>query len=142
MSLAEFKPGFRISITDIAVVVTGFFSSIIGWQLVWWMGFAIAFVVAHFFLFCNVFRIARIPELIWAVTFLSLAGSTIVSDKPGWIGTIIASLALTFTLIAIEIQKPSYHGSGWQRWNPNLPEWWQLHSYQRKVSPRETERTT
>ena len=127
MTEAEFKPGFRISIIDTAVLVGGLIGSMIAWQTTWWLGFAIAYVVAHFFLFCNVLRIARIPELIWAAVFIGLAGSTIVSGSPGWIGTIVASLALTITLIAIEIQKPSYHGIGWQRWNPNLPQRWQSH---------------
>ena len=68
----------------------------IAWQTVWWLGFAIAYVVAHFFLFCNVFRIARRPELIMGGNVHSVwRGRRLFPTVPGWIGTIVASLALT-----------------------------------------------
>jgi hypothetical protein len=27
-------------------------------------------------------------------------------------------------VVVAEMLKPSYHGVGWQRINPRLPEWW------------------
>src|SRR5665213_3128330 len=92
--IPRFQPGFRISLLDIGVLVCGIIGSILAWQIVWWIGFAILFVIIHFFLFCNVFRISRPPELVWAVVFVSLAAGTIVAEAPGWIGTIVASLCL------------------------------------------------
>lgn len=85
----------------------------------------IAFVVAHFFLFCNVFRISRPLELVWAAVFVALAGSTVVNEMPGWMVTIMGSLIVTVVVIAIEMCRPSYHGIAWQRMNPRLQQWWE-----------------
>jgi len=87
-------------------------------------GFIVAFVVSHFFLFCNVFRIARAPELIWAACFVALSLLTMGTGRPGWITAFVASLFLSAILVAVEIGKPFYHGVGWQKINPNLENWW------------------
>ncbi|CAK0748261.1 hypothetical protein CCP3SC1_1760005 [Gammaproteobacteria bacterium] len=39
---------------------------------VWWAGLLIGLVLGHFFLFCNVFRVTRQTELIWAGAFITL----------------------------------------------------------------------
>ncbi len=59
----NFQPGFRLSAIDIAVICAGAVATVVFWQRTWWIGFVIAFVTAHFFLFCNVFRISRPLEL-------------------------------------------------------------------------------
>ena len=92
---------------------------------VWWWGFIPAFVLAHFFLFCNMGRISRPLELIWAGVFISLAGTTISVEMPGWLVTVPVSLFVTVVVVVVEMRKPSYHGVGWQRINPGLPEWWE-----------------
>lgn len=113
--------------SDGGVLVVGLACTIWAGRQTWWWGLVIGFVMAHFFLFCNVFRISRILELIWAVVFVSLAGSTIVQQSPGWGPTIVISLVVSLTLIGLEISKPSYHGIGWRTLNPNLGEWWKRH---------------
>lgn len=128
----QFQPGFRISTLDILVLVIGIGSAVAVWQAIWWVGFVILFVLAHFFLFCNVFRVSRVPELVWACLFVLLAAATILADVPGWVGTIVASLALTIVLIVREIRLPSYHGIAWRHWNPGLPEWWESFVVSRK----------
>jgi hypothetical protein len=97
----------------------------VAWQVLWWTGFVIAFVVAHFFLFCNVFRMSRPLELVWAAIFVGLAGSTVVNEAPGWMVTVAGSLVVTVVVIAIEMRSPAYHGIAWQRLNPKLPQWWE-----------------
>ncbi len=121
-----FQPGFRISFGDVAFLIICLGgAAYAAWATgLPWTGFVVAFVVLHFFLFCNVFRIARVPELIWGGIFAALAGSTIVFGKPGWLATSLISLALTVFLLVRETRQPHYHGVGWQRWNPKLPEWW------------------
>ncbi len=91
----------------------------------WWIGFVVAFVVAHFFLFCNVFRIARTLELIWAAIFVALTYCTIMLGVPDWSLTIGGCVLVTTTLIVIELRKPSYHGILWKRINPHLLQWWE-----------------
>ena len=93
----------------------------------------IAFVVGHFFLFCNVFRIRRAPELIWAGVFTTLATATVVVGTTDWTATFAVSALLTVVLVAIEMRHPSYHGLFWRQVNPHLPEFWR--SRQREQSP-------
>ncbi len=95
------------------------------WMYVWWWGFAPAFALAHFFFFCNVVRIARPLELLWAGVFVVLAGATVAFETPGWLVTALVSLLVTVVVVAVEVRKPSYHGVGWQWINPELPAWWE-----------------
>lgn len=84
-----------------------------------------AFVLAHFFLFCNVFRLARPLELVWAAVFVALAAGTLAIDIPGWPATAAISLCVTVVVIPLEMRKLSYHGVGWERINPGLRSWWE-----------------
>ena len=129
MPSPEFTPGFRISAYDVILLVIGTLSSWLLWSRILWLGFVIAFVVGHFFLFCNVFRFTRRPELIWSALFLILTGATILSGHPSWMTTIFLSLAVTVSVICIELRKPYYHGVCWQRFNPELPTWWKSQSH-------------
>jgi hypothetical protein len=123
-----FKPGFRLSVVDVLVLILGLIFSIIAGSQVWWLGVVIGFVVGHFFLFCNLFRISRKPELIWAAVFTCLTASTIILGQPDWIVTFSVSLLVALVLIYIETRRPHYHGIGWQRFNPGLFEWWENQS--------------
>ena len=125
VSRPEFEPGCRLSALDVCVLACGTIGSVVAWQMLWWVGFVIAFVVAHFFLFCNVFRMSRPLELVWAATFVALAGSTVMRESPGWLVTVVGSLNVTVAVIAIEMCRPSYHGIAWERLNPRLPQWWE-----------------
>ena len=124
MKQAAFAPGFRLSKVDVFVLVGGTMGASVLSMYGWWWGFILAFVLAHFFLFCNIARIARPLELIWAGVFISLAGTTIAFEMPGWLVTVPVSLFVTVVVVVVEMRKPSYHGVGWQWINPGLPEWW------------------
>jgi hypothetical protein len=128
---AAFAPGFRLSLFDTAILAVGATATVALAAIVWWWGFVIGFVVGHFFLFCNVVRLARPLELAWAGIFLILASATIISGAPGWAITAAVSLAATLAVVITEIRKPSYHGLGWQWLNPRLPEWWETHGAKR-----------
>ena len=127
MTTHTFAPGFRLSAVDVVVLIAGTIASIALATMTWWWGLAVGFVLGHFFLFCNVFRMARPLELAWAAVFVVLAGGTITHETPGWMATFGISVITTICVIAIELRKPSYHGIGWQRINPNLPQWWDAH---------------
>jgi len=120
----EFAPGFRLSVLDAIVLVIGVAAAFALATVVPWWGFMVAFVVAHFFLFCNVVRMARPLELAWAGVFLAFAAATIALDAPGWPITTSISLVATAVVVGIQMRKPSYHGVGWQRINPGLRAWW------------------
>ena len=121
---SAFAPGFRISFFDLLILIGGMIGAVVAKIYIGSGGLIIGFVVGHFFLFCNVFRISRRPELFWAGTFTLLTASTLFTGLPGWFGTIIGSLVLTIALTSLEMRKPYYHGIGWRRVNPGLKTWW------------------
>jgi hypothetical protein len=126
-----FSPGFRCSALDAVVLAGGILASFTMGRQGGWMGFVIPYVVGHFFLFCNVFRIPRRLELLWAVVFVALALLTVTSGRPGWLATIAVSFTVTVVVIGLALRRPSYHGIGWRRLNPELHNWWQASSVDR-----------
>ena len=120
----NFKPGFRLSIFDAIILFIGGTGAIYLAGVEVTASFIIIFVIGHFFLFCNVFRISRPPELIWAVTFVSLSIITVTIGYPGWIPIVLISLVLSIAFIIREIKLPSYHGILWHKINPQLEQWW------------------
>jgi len=124
MSQPQFAPGFRFSALDVAILLVGGAAAVTVASTDRWTGLAIAFVVGHFFLFCNVLRMSRAPELVWAAVFTCLAVAATVSGAIAWPTVFASSTALTLVLATIEVRRPSYHGVGWEHLNPRLPEWW------------------
>ena len=120
----KFQPGFRLSEMDVGIVMLGICSSVLLARLDERLGVASLFVLAHFFLFCNVLRMSRPLELIWAVLFVLLAGSTLTFGLPSWNYMLIAMLVITLILAFVQILLPSYHGVLWRKINPNLEQWW------------------
>jgi len=119
-----FAPGFRLSVLDVTILTLG---ATVAYALateVWWWGFLVGFVIGHFFLFCNVLRMARSLELAWAAVFIVLAAATLTLDIIDWQVTVSISLVATVVVAVIQMRRPSYHGIGWQWINPELPEWW------------------
>jgi hypothetical protein len=127
MPAPEFKPGFRLSAFDALLLVAGGLAAWWFWPRTWWLGLVIAWVVGHFFLFCNVFRISRGLELIWAAAFVVLTRLTVANGYLSWTTTMALSTIVAVVVIAIELKKPSYHGVAWSRLNPNLRHWWDSH---------------
>lgn len=121
---SRFAPGFRFSWTDAVVLV-------VGAVLTWWLArlagelaLLAAFVIGHFFLFCNVFRIGRKPELVWSGAFMVLAALSLGMEILDLRLALGLALGLSTLLILRETRLPRYHGIFWQRVNPRLPEWW------------------
>jgi hypothetical protein len=86
---------------------------------------SLLFVIApgHFFLFCNVFRIRRGPELIWAGLFLVNTCLWWSFVDFGWLGVLAVQTPITAILIALEMRSPSYHGILARRINPRLDDY-------------------
>jgi len=120
----RFAPGFRLSAIDVLVLIIGGISAAALGALDPWLGIAIGFVVGHFFLFCNVFRVARTLELTWAGVYVAISVCTVWFSFPGWPLTYLATTVATAIVVTIELRKLSYHGTWWQRINPGLREWW------------------
>jgi hypothetical protein len=128
MSERKFRPGFRFSTLDFFVLI------LVGWTgadsaaVHFWPGIAILFVLGNFFLFCNIVRMPRPSQLVWAAIFIALSASTIVIGLPSWPVTFAISFVVTIALVTLEARKPSYHGIYWQRLNPDLSKWWEAHA--------------
>ena len=84
MAASNFAPGFRLSSLDVFVLVGGTVGVTVLFTVMWWYSLVVGLVLAHFFLFCNVFRVSRPLELLWASVFVVLAGATILWGLPSW----------------------------------------------------------
>ncbi|MEX2213734.1 MAG: hypothetical protein WD768_06380 [Phycisphaeraceae bacterium] len=123
MIAPSFTPGFRLSSLDILISVVSAALAITFAFIDPNLGLIIAFVVIHFFLFCNVFRVARPLELTWAGVFI-LLGSLAMTDVTHWSVSYALTFLVTIVIVMITLRRPSYHGIGWRRINPDLSAWW------------------
>jgi len=125
LATGTFAPGFRLSATDVVIVIVGGGAGVAGLQIDLWLAVAMWYVVAHFFLFCNVLRMNRSLEFLWAGLFVCLAVAVVRLELSSWPVMLGCFLSVTALFAAIEVRRPSYHGVGWRSLNPGLPEWWQ-----------------
>lgn len=119
-----FRPGFRLSALDVGVLVVGATLFIYFFNRDPLTAWIVAAVFFHFFLFCNVFRVPRRLELIWAGIFTALVFSAAASPWFPWPAAIASIAIATVAVIILSIRLPSYHGILWAQLNPSLPEWW------------------
>jgi len=72
--------GFRFSVFD--AIILGVTAVGTPWLVrkIGAVGWIPAFVVLHFFLFCNVFRIRRVPELVWGAVLC--ATRRLIDSRP------------------------------------------------------------
>jgi len=112
--------GVRFSPRDaLALVVMG--AAIIGLHRMdhsfWWV---VAIVAAHFFLFCNIFRVARRRELLWAAIFVANVALWGLVGRLDWFNVMACQLPVSVGVIAWEFKAPRYHGVFADRVNRNL----------------------
>ena len=77
----------------------------------------ILFVVLHFFLFCNLFRVKRTPELVWTGILLLNTALLVFVFGRQWGVVMVIQLPVTAFLLWQETRRPYYHGIGCRRWN-------------------------
>lgn len=124
-STADFVPGFRLSRVDIAVLVIGAAVAAVFWRNDPLLSCIVTWVVGHFFLFCNVVRMNRRFELIWAGFFAAvMAVSLATGVVASWLAFVM-SAGVTVVLVLLEMRRVDYHGVFWRELNPGLPEWWE-----------------
>jgi len=112
--------GFRFAVTDAAALVAfGLVATGLRWlgSELWWV---VAIVAGHFFLFCNVFRVIRSRELIWAALFVLNVGFWLLLRRLDWFTLLACQLPVTVGVIAWEIRTTRYHGIFANRLNPAL----------------------
>ena len=120
-----FSPGFRLSELDVGVLLLGFVASPLLGKYFDHLGIAVLLAVLHFFLFCNVLRMHRVLEIVWAVSFTGLWLSSFWYGSPSWSQTYLLVFGVTLAVSGTQLLLPSYHGVLWKVFNPKLPEWWE-----------------
>lgn len=111
------RPGFRFSKTDgivlaVLLMIAGFSA-----QISETLAVLVLLLVGHFFLFCNVIRMNRSLELIWAVIFLGLSITTLVYGVPELYITVLISFLISIVLTIIQMRRSDYHGVLWDKIN-------------------------
>ena len=86
----------------------------------WWV---VAIVAGHFFLFCNVFRVIRRRELIWAALFILNVGFWLLLDRLDWFTVLACQLPVSAGVIAWEVKATRYHGIFADRLNNHLQDY-------------------
>lgn len=119
-----FRPGFRFAATDAAVLLVGAIGATMAFGIEPAIGTAVLLPVAMFFLFCNVVRMVRTLELVWAFAYAAGCVARIQCGGPGWPWIFGGSLGLAAALVGLQLRRTDYHGIGWRRVNPALPAWW------------------
>ena len=115
--------GLRFSVLDGCVLVAAVVLTIATWSFTFGLSALIMFVVLHFFLFCNVFRIRRKPELIWATIFVVNCLIWISTGNVSMLGITISQAVITMLILFREVRLPYYHGIYAQTINPRLDEY-------------------
>ncbi|MFQ5931356.1 MAG: hypothetical protein ACE5MM_03005 [Nitrospiraceae bacterium] len=79
--------------------------------------FALIFPVTlgHFFLFCNVFRIRPIYELIWTGVYLVNMLYWLLYAELSWVAALTVQTPVTIALILLELRSPHYRGAFYQK---------------------------
>jgi hypothetical protein len=130
----RFRPGFRCSRFDAVVLLAGGLAAALSVRSGSWIGGLIGYVVSQFFLFCNVFRVSRVLELAWSAAFIGLMVAAQVFGMMDLTTALLSASAATIGIVAIEMRRPSYHGIGWRRINPELEAWWESRAATRRMS--------
>lgn len=106
------KSGFRFSAVDaIAIVgcaaITAAVRKPLG-DLAW----LLPITLAHFFLFCNVFRVHRYFELAWAGLFIANVLAWVLAGGFCWSSVLAVQTPITLIGIAASLCSSNYHGIG------------------------------
>ena len=138
ISIAQKLYGFRLSPLDAVVLaITAVISPALHIAKIpcWWL---LPFVVGHFFLFCNVFRVRRSFELIWGVVLVCNYGAWMRGLNFHWLPVMLCQLPATLLVLLFEIRSEDYHGLLAQRVNPSLPAYLarRLSAHQRGYTPK------
>ena len=107
--------GFRMSVVDAVIQVTGAAAGWLLWERLGSLSLLFPVVVAHFFLFCNVFRVRRSYELMWAAAFVVNFAAWSVARSFSWVSVLLTQLPITAALIGAKVASDRYHGIGCRR---------------------------
>jgi hypothetical protein len=87
------------------------------------LSWVVAIVAGHFFLFCNIFRVVRRRELIWAAVLVVNVGFWLLLDRLDWFNVLACQLPVSAGVIAWELKAARYHGIFADRLNARLADY-------------------
>jgi hypothetical protein len=115
--------GFRFFATDAGVIVLCGVAAFVLQRIehpLWWM---LLIVAGHFFLFCNVFRVRRRFEIIWAVFLLFNCAAWIFLGHLDWPHVLVTQVPFTIAAVIAEMRSDRYHGIFARTANPRLQDY-------------------
>jgi hypothetical protein len=115
--------GFRFSLRDLIILIVVVAGAGWLWYLKSPLCWLLLIAVGHFFLFCNVFRIIRWRELLWAGLFIVNVGFWILLERLTLPNVLASQIPITLFLIVGDIRSPGYHGIFARRLNPRLSDY-------------------
>jgi hypothetical protein len=106
--------GFRFSLADLAAIAVCALATWAMWPLLDTMAAAFPIVLGHFFLFCNIFRVPRLLELLWGAVFLINFAARLSLGRFAWSAVLWTQLPFTLVVILTAIFQKDYHGIGYK----------------------------
>ena len=103
--------GFWFSLSDGLAIAVCIATTAWGLRKLGEVAWLFPFVLGHFFLFCNIFRVPRKPELVWAGAFVVLAAGCLIADA-SVLHSLWLVLPITAAVLIYSIRLPTYHGIG------------------------------
>lgn len=102
--------GFRFSRVDAVVLLAGAGLTWALWRPVGQFALLVPVTLLHFLLFCNVFRVRRGAELLWAGVFVANFAAWALSGPFSSWGVLGIQLPVTLAILVVEVRHPRYHG--------------------------------
>ena len=84
------------------------------WPMLGEMAIVFPVVLGHFFLFCNVFRVPRLPELLWSGVFVINVGAWMALGRFTWSAVLWTQLPATLIVVLGAVFRRDYHGIGYR----------------------------
>lgn len=106
------RPGFRFSLNDALVLLVSGIVAVLLWKPLPHLSVLLLFVIGHFFLFCNVFRVRRNYEYLWGAVFVVNAMLWLLLRPEGFHWALWVQLPVTAGVIVAEVRSERYHGIG------------------------------
>ncbi|MCA9098366.1 MAG: hypothetical protein KDA36_08270 [Planctomycetaceae bacterium] len=108
--LGSKRRGFRFSILDLSAIAVCGLLTWLTYPFLDELSLLFPITLGHFYLFCNVFRIHRNLELIWAGGFVFNVAIHLVLREISWLRILAIQTPLTVFLIVVEMRSGRYHG--------------------------------
>jgi hypothetical protein len=109
--------GFRFSAMDGFIFAGGAATTIALWEFVGPFALAVPYLLGHFFLFCNTFRVGGERSLIWVAAFL--ANAYFWTQTENLVFPLVVQELVTLALIIQCVLGKNYHGIACKQLNPD-----------------------